>query len=218
MEQKTRTNIGKIFFKTLSSSEGFLLVEVALALMIIGLLVGGVLKGKDLLDNSRLHATIRNLESYKTAAYLFQSQYGALPGDLEDLTQGAQEATTGQLDGDPFTKGSKAYRFWTQLSKSGFLSGTQDGPPPEKLGGFVAVTHNPSNLSGNYFVWQHKNGAGCLTPLQAKAVADKLGNGSPQSANLYVTEGKGASAGACIQDARFNLKESKTTCIVYYAL
>lgn len=65
-----------------SLQQGFTLVELAIALMIIGLLIGAVLKGQELVQNARDTQWVRQLASYRTATAAFQLQYNALPGDF----------------------------------------------------------------------------------------------------------------------------------------
>jgi prepilin-type N-terminal cleavage/methylation domain-containing protein len=70
-------------------SAGFTLIEMAIVLVIIGLIVGGVLVGQDLIEAANQRAQITQIEKYRTAANTFYGKYGYLPGDLPS-TQAAQ--------------------------------------------------------------------------------------------------------------------------------
>lgn len=61
---------------------GFTLIEMSIVLVIIGLLVGGVLVGRDLIKASEVHAQISNLSEYTSAVNVFRMRYGYLPGDI----------------------------------------------------------------------------------------------------------------------------------------
>lgn len=66
----------------LPPSRGFTLIELSIVLVIIGLLVGGVLVGRDLIQAAHLRQQVSQLERYSTAAQTFKAKYGALPGDI----------------------------------------------------------------------------------------------------------------------------------------
>lgn len=75
-------------------SAGFTLVELAISLMIIGLLIGGVLKGEELMDNARVTTTVKQVQSYRTAYTSFENAYGMLPGDMVSPTTRLPNCTT----------------------------------------------------------------------------------------------------------------------------
>lgn len=66
----------------LQTQKGFTLVELAIVMTIIGLLIGGILKGQELLNNARVTATIAQVRAFEAATTTFRDKYDALPGDL----------------------------------------------------------------------------------------------------------------------------------------
>jgi len=63
---------------------GFTLIELSIVLVIIGLLIGGVLVGQDLIASARVRAQISQIEKIKSAINTFQVKYNALPGDIAE--------------------------------------------------------------------------------------------------------------------------------------
>jgi len=60
---------------------GFTLVELAIVITIIGLLIGGVLKGQEMIQNARVTNTIAATKSFQSALLTFQDKYDNLAGD-----------------------------------------------------------------------------------------------------------------------------------------
>lgn len=67
--------------KQLRSQKGFTLVEIAIVLVIIGLLLGGVLKGQELIEQSKIKRVVNDFNSISAAIYTYQDRYKFLPGD-----------------------------------------------------------------------------------------------------------------------------------------
>lgn len=63
---------------------GFTLIELSIVLVIIGLLVGGVLVGRDLIEAGQLRTQIAQIEEYTTATHTFRLKYNCLPGDCRN--------------------------------------------------------------------------------------------------------------------------------------
>ena len=61
---------------------GFTLVELSIVLVIIGLIIGGVLVGQDLIKAAEIRSTVGGFEKYNAAAITFRNKYNGLPGDL----------------------------------------------------------------------------------------------------------------------------------------
>ena len=61
---------------------GFTLVEVAIVLVIIGLILGGVFKGQALVDSARVRSISSEMDGIRTAMLSFQERYRSIPGDF----------------------------------------------------------------------------------------------------------------------------------------
>ena len=81
---------------------GFTLVELAIVIVIIGLIIGGVLVGQDMIKSAEIRATIGQWESFNAAQNVFKDKYGYIPGDINQqraLEFGFFDRTTGSVAG-----------------------------------------------------------------------------------------------------------------------
>src|SRR5882724_8938540 len=69
-----------------NKNQGFTLIEIAIVLVIIGLLLGGVLKGQELITSARVRNLISQQDGVKAAFFGFQDRFRALPGDYAQAT------------------------------------------------------------------------------------------------------------------------------------
>lgn len=69
---------------------GFTLVEIAIVLVIIGLLLGGVLKGQELINSAKVKNFANDFRNIPLFIYGYQDKYKALPGDQAQATLDAQ--------------------------------------------------------------------------------------------------------------------------------
>ena len=123
-------------------TSGFTLIELSIALVIIGLLVGGILAGRDLIDAAQQRAQVSQIEKYNTAVNTFRLKYGYLPGDIPDPAASSfgfhpRGPYAGQGDGNGVIEGNCANSasgnngfnegcgeqaiFWVDVSTAGFL-------------------------------------------------------------------------------------------------
>ncbi len=70
----------------MKKQQGFTLIEIAIVLVIIGLLLGGILKGQELINSARVRNLASQLDGVKVAYLAFQDRYRVLPGDMDTAT------------------------------------------------------------------------------------------------------------------------------------
>ena len=64
-----------------NQQKGFTLVEIAIVLVIIGLLLGGVLKGQELINSAKVKNFATDFRNIPLFIYGYQDKYKSLPGD-----------------------------------------------------------------------------------------------------------------------------------------
>jgi prepilin-type N-terminal cleavage/methylation domain-containing protein len=69
----------------LTLSAGFTLVELAIVIVIVGLLVGGVLQGQELIQQANVKSQVSQIAEFDAAVATFKSKYNYLPGDLDQV-------------------------------------------------------------------------------------------------------------------------------------
>ena len=112
----------------MSFRRGFTLIELSIVLVIIGLIVGGVLVGRDLISAAAMRAQISQIEKIQTATYTFREKYGALPGDISVnavaqygfTTPSSRGGGPGRGDGNGLIEG---YDYGILAPKDGLSSG-----------------------------------------------------------------------------------------------
>ena len=127
-------------------SQAFTLVELAIVLVVVGLLVGAITMGSSLLKQSELQTVISDYTKYSNAIAQFSQQYGGQPGDLLDATNYWGDATNcpdAATDGSPGTcngngnaqimdKGNattrnEPFRAWQHLLLANYIDGSFTG-------------------------------------------------------------------------------------------
>jgi prepilin-type N-terminal cleavage/methylation domain-containing protein len=172
---------------TMKRQSGFTLVEIAIVLVIIGLLLGGILKGQELINSARVRNLADTATGIQAAYYGFVDRYRRVPGDWN--VAGASQAigTTipvggndnGQIDNG--TAGAVDYEepnaMWVQMAAAGFITGTYTAG-----NGTVAADAAPTNANG-------------VTPLNAFNNVMILGRTddflNAPSARLHLVMGRG---------------------------
>ena len=134
----------------MKKTQGFTLVEIAIVLVIIGLLLGGILKGQEMITQAKIKNLIADFSGVSAAYHGYQDRYRAIPGD--DPGAAARwtvpvAATNGSGNGvvagtynlTPCVVGTESCSFWDHLRRAGFVAGTGPLQPFNAVTGFIGV-------------------------------------------------------------------------------
>jgi prepilin-type N-terminal cleavage/methylation domain-containing protein len=168
--------------ETRSIQRGFTLIEMSIVLVIIGLIVGGILVGQNLLDAAAVRAQIAQIEKYQTAVNTFRGKYGALPGDLNQAvasqfgfvargTDCSGGPCMGEGDGNGLIEGNinnngaypltqfrgETALFWVDLSAAGliegaFTAGSCCAPTPSVLETQMGLYFPPAKIGNGSYI------------------------------------------------------------------
>ena len=130
---------------------GFTLIEIAIVLVIIGLLLGGVLKGQELITSARVRNLISQQDGVKAAYFGFLDRFRSLPGDyslastnIANVAAGANGNGNGQiqsiLGGGTI---DEHIAVWDHLSKAGFINGSYT---------YAVLPETPATVPANPYV------------------------------------------------------------------
>jgi len=110
---------------------GFTLVEIAIVMVIIGILLGAVLKGQSMIENAKIKAVTDQARSLVAAVISYQDKFGQLPGDDNAATThlantGCSSIGNGNNDGYI----QEWYYAHRHLACGGFITGSYNNSQP----------------------------------------------------------------------------------------
>jgi prepilin-type N-terminal cleavage/methylation domain-containing protein len=207
---------------------GFTLVEIAVVLVIIGLLLGAILKGQELIENSRVKNAVNDLNSVKAASFGYLDRYKAMPGDDGPLATLQARGTAwtgisvgGNRDGalgattNPFAApGGEHLGFWQHLRAAGFLTGNPNDTaaaalPRNAFGGLSGIAQLTTQLNN------FNSRVICMSQVPGKAATaldNQMDDGRPDGGSVRATLQAGtanttpaAAAAAYSEDQRYTI-------------
>lgn len=178
--------------KHIRSQAGFTLVELAIVMIIIGLLIGGVLKGQELINNAQITSTVAQIKGMDAAVSTFDDMYAALPGDMANANTrlanncAAIAACTsgdgnrhlglaGAYEGLNAAPGNESRAFFVHLSAADLITGINaNAAVLNTWGGIFAE----ANIAGGFHA---ASSQGALANFPGNLIG-----GTPPSAGLYL--------------------------------
>ena len=191
-----------------SRQKGFTLVEIAIVLVIVGLLIGGVLKGQEMITNAKLKRVESDNAGIAAAMFSYQDRYLQLPGDDRDASdrfsiyQGTG-ALGANADGDGngvigggdgwdnpvassgwgtnTTPGVEESKFFGHLRAAGLIpggDGTEGSRPSNAYGGLIGIQNGSLGLSGHVVIFGQIEG-----PIAA-ILESRLDDGAADSGRI----------------------------------
>ena len=216
-----------------SQQSGFTLVEIAIVLVIIGLLLGGILKGQELINSAKVKNLANDFRVIPTYIYAFQDKFKSLPGDDAQVTAhvtGATLATTpaasqgnGVINGNwnSTTNTDETRLFWQHVRLANLAAGPTDVTdatyaPKNAVGGTLGISSAAaaqlqiSGMTGTYQVCS----AGILGKF-AKQLDVQMDDGNTATGSMRVVADGAALATAAVATAAVDDATNYTVCMTF---
>jgi prepilin-type N-terminal cleavage/methylation domain-containing protein len=115
---------------------GFSLIEISMVLLITGIIAGGVMKGRDLVEVAQLKSVVNDIQNFQVAYTNYVNLHGALPGDDKAATSKfGSKIKNGS--GAGVTSADDAKKVFSHLCAAGFIDSEHYKIP--KIGGTYDV-------------------------------------------------------------------------------
>jgi prepilin-type N-terminal cleavage/methylation domain-containing protein len=127
-----------------TNQKGFTLVEIAIVLVIIGLLLGGILKGQEMIVQAKIKNAMADFSGISAAYHGYQDRYRKIPGD-DDGAARWSGATAGNGNGivegvyNSATAANESRLWWDHLRRAGFVAGSGTAQPTNAFTGMLGV-------------------------------------------------------------------------------
>ncbi len=198
----------------MNKQTGFTLIELAIVLVIIGLLLGGVLRGQELINSAKVKNMAADFRNTPVYVYAYQDKFRALPGDDAgaEAHVGAGAGEKGNGNGtienawDSTTASHESALFWLHVRKAGLAPGgtTMTDPafyPTNSEGGRIGVSSvSPiTTLKGQYYMCSKG-----INGKFAKQLDVTMDNGTSADGSMQALDqsSTGTTAAATYDDAK----------------
>ena len=202
------------------NQSGFTLIEIAIVLVIIGLLLGGVLKGQELINSARVKNLATDFKNIPVFIYGYQDKFRALPGDdaavATHVTGGTLATTPAGTQGNGVIGGNwnsgtvtdESYLFWQHVRLAGLApgattAGSADYLPVNASGGRIGIQSGTSIAGSAPIIDQGGNALRgsyviCSTGILGKFVKQldiQMDDGNTETGSMLATPVTGYALG-----------------------
>lgn len=227
----------------MKKQSGFTLVEIAIVLVIIGLMLGGVLKGQEMINSAKVKNLVNDFRSTSTLVYGYQDRFKSFPGDqgtdqlaaafgtgkASVCTAGSAGCATGngRIDGgwnDPDEK-SESYVFWQHVRLANLATGTTvlgdaNYLPRNADGGIIGVESGLSSAGAAAPMIAGMRGAyyicsGNILGRNAKQIDITMDDGNSETGSVRVTAATAKRGDAAIATASIDDSQPYTVCVAF---
>jgi len=180
------------------NQKGFTLVEIAIVLVVIGLLIGGVLKGQEMITNAKLKRVQGDNAGIAAAMFVYQDRYLQLPGDdSRAANRFGVYVPADPVDGDgsgtidgvwniaatndvTLAATAETNLFYAHLRAAGLVAGggTDDTKPSNAYGGQIGIQSGSLGIAGHVFIF------GAIEGPIARIIEARFDDGAPDTGRL----------------------------------
>ena len=219
---------------------GFTLLELSIVLVIIGLIIGGITVGQDLIRAAEINSVASDFQKYQVTLNSFKLKYNSLPGDIGNATAYWPTASTGNGDKNGVINDSgsgsnnEALRAWQHLGLAELIPGNYNGVVPCLGSGtcFSALgnSHPPARIANAGFSFLSNNylsigslpdnaiqaTSGVFTGADASTIDTKIDDGVAATGIVRGVNELSGGGTACLSSGVYDLASTVEDCVIQH--
>lgn len=228
-----------------TAKTAFTLIELAIVLVVIGLLIAGIVAGRSLVEAAKFRKTIQDITAYKVAFLTFRAQYDQLPGDFSDAftywgTACADSSANCNGNGDRIInphvrENTPSFQHlsmaklvpntFPQITNIWSVDATNSpvGQWPSSFYTFMSTQVIGSGWSEkpNTGIWFGSGGVGWpygtpLKPLEAQKIDAKIDDGLPDSGAVLGNASWDRATGNCYSGNAYSITYAAPACLLFF--